>query len=55
VIKFWWKLRFAVIMMFIALVPWGVAWMIADSYEESFGIDDSPSDAVDNEISCWDE
>lgn len=52
---FWWKLRFAVIMMFIAMVPWSLAWMIADSYEESFGTDDSPSDAVDNELSCWGE
>jgi hypothetical protein len=51
--KIWWKLRFAVIMMFKAMVSWEIAWMVADSYMESFGTDDSPSEAVDNELSCW--
>lgn len=52
---FWWKLRFAVIIMCKALIPWNIAWMIADSYVESFGTDDTPSEAVDNEIECWGE
>ena len=52
---FWWKLRFVIIMMFSALVSWDMAWMIAESYVESLGTDDTPSEAVKNELDCWGE
>jgi hypothetical protein len=51
---FWWKLRFVIIIMFRSMVSWDFAWQIADSWVESFGVDSStPSEAVDDELSCW--
>lgn len=53
---FIWKLQYAIIIRRRAALPWVSAWQTAESAWESWqDMPLSPSDAVDEELSCWTE
>ena len=56
---FIWKLQYAIIIRRRAALPWVLAWQTAESARESWQDMPlsplSPSDAVDEELSCWTE
>ena len=53
---FIWKLQYAIIIRRRASLPWSDAWGIAGAAWESWqDMPLSPSDAVDEELSCWQE
>lgn len=50
-----WKIRFAMLMAFKTHFTIGPiqSYKIAESWVESFGTDESPIEAVNEELSCW--
>lgn len=50
-----WKLKFALRMKRVAKTSLGFGWEAACGWVESFGIEDDPYEAVDEDISNWSE
>ena len=48
-----WKLRYAMIFRSVVKSSIALAWQSACAWEESFGMEYTPWDAVHEEISCW--
>ena len=52
--KLIWKLRYALLMRKVSGISMSFSWQSASAWVEAYGIEYTPWEAVQEEISCWD-